>query len=79
MAAGKKTGGGSRRGRPNKLTKELKEMILGALDDAGGQAYLQRQANESPAAFLTLIGKVLPLQVNGDVGLTVEIVRFAED
>ena len=33
-------------------------MILGALDDAGGQAYLMRQAEENPTAFLTLIGKV---------------------
>ena len=41
-------------------------MILGALDDAGGQAYLERQAEENPTAFLTLIGKVLPMTVAGD-------------
>ena len=41
-------------------------MILGALDDAGGQAYLMRQAEENPTAFLTLIGKVLPMTVAGD-------------
>ena len=29
-------------------------MILGALDDAGGQAYLMRQAEENPGPFLTL-------------------------
>jgi len=40
-------------------------MILGALDDAGGQKYLEKQAMENPNAFLTLVGKVLPLQVNG--------------
>ena len=37
-------GVGRTKGVPNKVTKELKEMILGALDDAGGQAYLARQA-----------------------------------
>ncbi len=51
---------------PNKMTKELKEMILGALNDVGGQEYLARRAEENPAAFLALIGKVLPLQVTGD-------------
>ena len=28
--------GASRKGKPNKVTKALKEMILGALSDAGG-------------------------------------------
>jgi hypothetical protein len=41
-------------------------MIMDALNGAGGVEYLQRQAEESPAAFLTLVGKVLPLQVAGD-------------
>lgn len=40
MAKGVKTGGGSRKGRPNKETKALREMILGALDKVGGEAYL---------------------------------------
>jgi len=66
MAAGRKTGGGSRKGRPNKLTADLKTMILGALDKAGGEEYLMRQANENPSAFMTLLGKVLPLQLQGD-------------
>src|SRR4051812_41037986 len=55
--------GGSRRGVPNHLTRDLREMILGALDEAGGQVYLARQARQHPAAFLTLLGKVLPQQV----------------
>jgi hypothetical protein len=74
MAKGKKTGG-RQKGTPNKLTGEVKEMILQALAGAGGVAYLQRQADESPTAFLTLVGKVLPLQVTGKDGeaLTVEV------
>jgi hypothetical protein len=58
--------GGSRKGIPNKMTKALKEMILGALDDAGGQHYLAEIAREQPAAFLTLLGKVLPTTLAGD-------------
>ena len=38
-------------------------MILGALDEAGGQAYLAQQARQNPTAFMTLLGKVLPQQV----------------
>ena len=44
----------------------MKEMILSALDKAGGEKYLAEQADRNPAAFLTLVGKVLPLQLQGD-------------
>lgn len=67
-SAARKPPGGSRKGKPNKVTKELKDMILGALSDAGGQKYLEQQAKLNPAAFMTLIGKVLPLQVTGKDG-----------
>lgn len=66
MAKGVKTGGGSRKGVPNKLTADLKAMILGALDKAGGEKYLLTQAQTNPNAFLTLVGKVLPMTVAGD-------------
>jgi hypothetical protein len=42
-------------------------MILAALAAKGGQKYLERQADENPTAFLTLVGKILPLQVNAKV------------
>lgn len=38
-------------------------MIRNALDQAGGEAYLLTQARENPASFLTLVGKVIPQQV----------------
>jgi len=31
----------------------------------GGKDYLVKQANEQPVAFMTLLGKVLPTQING--------------
>ena len=58
--------GGREKGTPNKATTALKEMILGALSDAGGQQYLARIAAEQPAAFLTLLGKVLPTTLAGE-------------
>ena len=63
-------GVGRVKGVPNKVTKELKEMILGALDDVGGQAYLARQADENPTAFMALVGKVLPMTVNAAISTT---------
>jgi hypothetical protein len=56
---------GKPKGATNKVTKELKAMILEALDNAGGIDYLATQAKEKPAAFLALVGKVLPMTVQG--------------
>jgi hypothetical protein len=64
---------GRPKGVPNKITTSLKEMILTALSDAGGVAYLQRQAEENPGPFLALVGKVLPLQVEGSDGTPLHI------
>jgi len=60
--------GGRQKGTPNKSTQAVKDMILEALAQKGGADYLARQADENPAAFMTLVGKVLPLQVTGDSG-----------
>lgn len=57
------------RGRPkgalNKNTAAVKDMVLAALNNKGGIEYLEKQADENPVAFMTLVGKVIPLQVNG--------------
>jgi hypothetical protein len=58
--------GGRQKGTPNKVSAQLKEMILGALDDAGGQMYLTRMAEEQPGPFMTLLGKVLPTTLAGE-------------
>jgi hypothetical protein len=52
---------------PNKVTAQLKEMILEALDNAGGVDYLEKKANDprTASAFLSLIGKVLPMTIQG--------------
>lgn len=64
---------GRKKGSPNKKSAHLKEMILNALDKAGGVEYLAEQARESPSAFLALVGKVLPLQVTGENGGSIKI------
>jgi hypothetical protein len=58
---------GRPKGVPNKATKALKEMILGALDQAGGEQYLLEQAQANPVAFMTLIGKVLPSEIQAQL------------
>ena len=60
-------GKGRVKGVPNKVTRELKEMISEALEGAGGVDYLIAKADTHPAAFLALVGRILPLQVTGKV------------
>lgn len=62
---GKREGAGRPKGSANKENKQLREMILQALDEqpGGGVEYLKIQAKNEPRAFLGLLGKVLPMQV----------------
>ncbi len=55
--------GGRKKGTPNKLTQSLKDMILQSLAEAGGVTYLLEQSKSNPNAYLSLVGRVLPLQV----------------
>jgi len=64
-------GPGRPKGSPNKTTALLKDAILQAATDAGDgdmAAYLEKQARENPGPFLSLLGKVLPMQVTGAGG-----------
>ena len=58
---------GKPKGAVNKVTADLKDMILGALDAAGGIDYLTEKAQDprTASAFLTLVGKTLPMTVKG--------------
>jgi hypothetical protein len=62
--------GGREKGTPNKTTALLKDAILMAADGAhkdGLVGYLQEQATDNPGPFLSLLGKVLPMQINASV------------
>jgi hypothetical protein len=56
-------GRGRPKGSPNKVNASLKDMILGALNLAGGESWLARQAKENPVAFMALLAKLLPLEL----------------
>jgi hypothetical protein len=77
MAGKRPKTGGRKKGTPNKLTADVKSMVLSALDQAGGVDYLLMQAQTNPNAFLTLVGKVLPLTLagDGDNPLTVQVIQ----
>jgi hypothetical protein len=76
------------KGRPkgalNKTTALLKDAILMAAEKAGDGdlvRYLETQARINPGPFMSLLGKVLPLQVTGADGgdLKIVIQRFADE
>jgi len=67
----------------------LKEATLLAAELAGQQAtgvkegaglveYLKIQAIENPAPFMSLLGKILPLQVTGENGGAIETIARIE-
>lgn len=62
---GKREGAGRPKGSLDKNNKELREMILGALEQKGGIAYLADKAESHPQAFMSLLGRVLPMTVSG--------------
>ena len=71
MAKGIKTGGGSRKGIPNKVSVDLREAIHEAFVKSGGANYLLTVARDNPAVFLRLLGMTLPKNINltGEVSL----------
>src|SRR5713101_7326913 len=86
MAARKGTrppaaGRGRVKGARNKITADVKAMILGALTAKGGQAYLEQQADQNPVAFMSLLAKLLPMQLTGGEGgpLVIQAMNFAEE
>lgn len=58
--------GGRKKGTPNKVTADVKAMVLEAFAAVGGAKYLAERAIDQPVAFMSLLGRVLPLTVAGD-------------
>lgn len=77
---GGKPGPGRPKGAQAIVTRQLKEMILEALDNAGGVEYLEARANDprTAGAFLSLVAKVLPMQITGENGGPVQHVAKIE-
>lgn len=71
---GRRAGAGRPKGAVSQETADIKAMVIGALQAVGGTDYLAARAIDSPAAFLTLVGKILPLQLTGDPDSPVQFV-----
>lgn len=69
---------GRRAGTPNRLTRDVRDIVLGALEQAGGVDYLVGQAQENPTAFLALLGRCLPREVTAEVQQTISSREEAE-
>jgi len=66
---------GRPKGSPNKVPANIRRMVLEALDKEGGVQYLQRQANENPTAFMGLLSKILPSQIQAEVTHTHKVLE----
>lgn len=60
-------GAGRKKGSTNKATAEIRDMIETALSEVGGKDYFVRQADENPVAFMGLVAKILPKQIDATV------------
>lgn len=70
---------GKPKGAVAHINRDIKEMVLEALNHAGGAEYLYMHALDNPKAFLALVGKVLPMTVegaSGGAGIIVQIQQF---
>lgn len=70
---GARQGAGRPKGSLDKGNAILREMIVEALDVAGGVQYLVEKAESHPQAFMSLIGRVLPMQVTGEGGGEIKV------
>ena len=79
--------GGRKKGTPNKTTKALKEAVMGAFEQAGGEKYLTKIAEDDPKTFCSLLGRILPTEMKGELDLKTHMViikdmaggKFADD
>lgn len=81
MAIGKKTGGGSRKGSPNKLTKSVKEAFEIAFNElqSDKNANLATWAKENTTDFYRLAAKLIPTDIKADIesksDLLIKVIR----
>ena len=76
-AAGK----GRKKGSVNKITKTIKEAIEVSFIQVGGAKYLAQMAIEQPVAYMTLLGKIIPQQVemSGKDGAAIQLEQVKND
>ena len=69
---GQRPGAGRPKGSLDKGNALIREMACEALNQVGGTDYLARVAESHPGPFLSLLGKILPVQLTGEGGGPIE-------
>ena len=64
---GHKKMGGRRKGVANQTTAKVKEAILSAFEQVGGEAYLVKVANDDPKTFCALLARLLPTEMKAQI------------
>ena len=73
---GNGSGKGRAKGTPNRITASVKEMVLSALNELGGERYLVEQGRANPQAFMTLIGRIIPSEIKASLDSGPPIIRI---
>ena len=65
--------GGRKKGTPNRVTRAVKDALMQSFDEVGGVVYLNRLAEIDPKAYSTLLGKVIPAELQATVQGSMDI------
>ena len=79
--------GGRQKGTPNKITVQLREAVVLAANIVGsdGQGkdgiigYLVKQAKMEPRAYMSLLGRVIPLHIQGHLDHEHRVLKTKEE
>jgi len=72
----RRPGPGRPKGMKNRVATNLKTAVEEAFDRLGGVAWLVELAKEDPAAFCSLLGRLIPKQIEQSGTLNVEVHDF---
>jgi len=61
---------GRRKGTVNLVTKQVRDMVMRAIEFKGGVEYFIWAAENEPRAFLALAGKCIPQAIEGKIEIT---------
>lgn len=69
---------GRKKGDKNKIPATIKQAVFNAFAAVGGEQYLINMAKSEPKAFLSLVAKIIPLELSNDSGLVVQLVSYKD-
>lgn len=64
--AGQPRRGGRVKGKPNKLTAQMRDVVFQAFEKLGGVDYLVQVGKDEPRVFCALLSKLIPAKLDVD-------------